>query len=118
MITNMKGEEFTPAEVALFDSKYIVVFKQLADLTTTKKKIEEEEKKVKASIQKAMDDFNIKSIDNSFIKITRVPAGKNKVTVDLDAFQTAEPEEYAALLADYPKTVKGKAEYVMFKAKV
>lgn len=117
MIKDMNGKDFAANEVALFNSQYLAVFGQLAAMTTMKKTLEAQEKAVKAQIQAAMDKFGIKSIDNEFIKITRIAAGADKQTVDLDAFKEAEPEEYADLLKDYPKTVKGKAGYVRFDVK-
>ena len=41
----------------------------------------------------------------------------DKLTVDLEAFANHEPEEYADLVKDYPKTIKGKAGYVRFDVK-
>ena len=117
MIKDMNDKNFTAKEIALFDEQYLTVFQQLAALTLEKKKLEAQEKKVKEQIQSAMDQFGIKSIDNDYIKITRVEQGKDSVTVDLEAFAAAEPEEYAGLLKDYPKTVKGKAGYVRFNVK-
>lgn len=117
MIKDLNDKDFEKNEVTLFENQYMTVFKQLKALTTAKKKLEADEKKAKEQIKRAMDEFGIKSIDNDIIKITRVAAGKDSVTVDLEAFKVAEPEEYADLLADYPKTVKGKAGYVTFKVK-
>lgn len=108
---------FTTKEIEAFEDQYMTAFRQLADIITAKKKWEDEEKKAKATIQKIMDKYDIKSIDNTVIKITRIAPGEDKLTVDLDAFAKNEPEEYADLVKDYPKTVKGKAGYVRFDVK-
>lgn len=118
MIESLKEDKpFTKKEIAAFEDQYVTVFRQFADITLARKKWEDEEKKAKAAIQRIMDKYEIKSIDNDVIKITRIAPGADKTTVDLDAFAKNEPEEYADLLKDYPKTVKGKAGYVRFDVK-
>ena len=111
------NKPFTKKEIKAFEDQYMTIFRQLADITLARKKWEDEEKKAKATIQKIMDEYGIKSIDNMVMKITRIAPGEDKLTVDLDAFAKAEPEEYADLVKDYPKTVKGKAGYVRFDVK-
>lgn len=117
MIKSLNEKEFTTKEVKAFEDQHMMIFRQLADIINAKKKWEKEEEKAKAAIKKIMDKYEIKSIDNDVIKITRVAPGADKLTVDLEAFAKAEPEEYADLVKDYPKTVKGKAGYVSFKVK-
>lgn len=117
MIKDMKDQEFKPNEIALFENQYLAAMKQVADVTKTKKKLEAEEKKIKAKIEKAMDEFGIKSIDNQYITISRVAAGQDKITVDLETLKAEEPDLYDDLIADYPKTVKGKKAFVTFKVK-
>ena len=116
-IETLNEKPFTTKEIKAFEDQYMMVFRQLADITLAKKKWEKEEEKAKAEIKKIMDKYEIKSIDNEVIKITRIAPGVDKKTVDLEAFAENEPEEYADLLKDYPKTVKGKAGYIMFKVK-
>ncbi|MGW8381250.1 hypothetical protein ACWB45_00515 [Streptococcus parasuis] len=102
-------------QVQVFEQQHMQVFKQLADITKTKKQLEEQEKKVKADLEKAMDANDIKSIDNQFLKITRVN-GSTSTSVDLKAMQEKEPKLYAELLEDYPK-VTNKKSYLTFKVK-
>lgn len=101
--------------VQVFEQQHMQVFKQLADITKTKKQLEEQEKKVKADLEKAMDANDIKSIDNQFLKITRVN-GSTSTSVDLKAMQEKEPKLYGELLEDYPK-VTNKKSYLTFKVK-
>lgn len=117
MIKDMNDKDFESKEITLFENQYLAVMKKLADMTKAKKKLEAEEKTVKAQLQKAMDEYGIKSIDNAVITITRVAAGNDKLTVDFEQLAKEEPELYADLIRDYPKTVKGKAAYVAFKVK-
>ena len=102
-------------QVQVFEQQHMQVFKQLADITKTKKQLEDQEKKVKADIEKAMDANDIKSIDNQFLKITRVN-GSTSTSVDLKAMQEKEPKLYGELLEDYPK-VTTKKSYLTFKVK-
>ena len=118
MIKPMSGDAFTSKEIAMFNQQYMTVFQQLANLALEKQKLEQAEAKAKEQIEKAMDEYGIQSIDNDFIRITRVAAGEDSMTVDLKSFQEKEPNNYAELLADYPKPIKGRKAYVLFKPKV
>lgn len=102
-------------QVQVFEQQHMQVFKQLADITKTKKQIEDQEKKVKADLEKAMDAYDIKSIDNQFLKITRVN-GSTSTSIDLKALEEKEPKLYGELLEDYPK-VTTKKSYLTFKVK-
>lgn len=102
-------------EVQVFEQQHMQVFQQLADITKQKKLIEDQEKKVKADLEKAMDTYGIKSIDNRFLKITKVN-GSTSTSIDLKALEKEEPKLYAELLEDYPKVTNRKA-YLTFKVK-
>lgn len=103
-------------QVQVFEQQHMQVFKQLADITKTKKQLEDQEKKVKADLEKAMDAYDIKSsIDNQFLKITRVN-GSTSTSIDLKALEEKEPKLYGELLEDYPK-VTTKKSYLTFKVK-
>ena len=102
-------------EIQVFENQYMEVFKELSNVTKTKKELEEQEKKIKANLQKAMDAYDIKSIDNQYIKITRVN-GSTSTSIDWKAMQKEEPKLYAELLEDYPK-VTNRKPYLTFKVK-
>lgn len=112
---------FTQEEITVFEQKYMTACENLAKAVKMKKQLEEEEKKAKAALGKVMDEFGIKSMDNAFIKFTRIAEnpGKTETVIDLEKMKTEEPELYAELLADYPKTVTTgkKSAYVTFTAK-
>lgn len=103
-IIDRKDNEFTSEEVALYEQKYAAAFKKLAELTLARKKLEAEDAKIREQIEKSMDEFNIRSIDNDHVLITRVEANPGKPSLDLDALKKAEPDTYAGLLEDYPIT--------------
>ena len=114
-IALLNGQPFTKEELQVFDQQYLVVFQNLAEVTKQKKVLEDQEKKVKSQLETLMDEYGIKSLDNQFIKITRV-AGSTSTTIDLKKLETEEPELYNDLLVDYPKTTVKKAS-VRFNVK-
>lgn len=102
-------------ELQIFEHQHMEVFKQLAELTKTKKQLEEQEKKVKANLEKGMDLYEIKSFENQYIKITRVN-GSTSTSIDLKELEKEEPKLYGELLEDYPKVTNRKS-YVKFQVK-
>lgn len=108
---------FTDEEIALFEQKYLSACQQLADAVKQKKLIEDQEKKVKEQLEKVMDEYGIKSLENDFIKFTRVAENPGKQTIDIDKMKKEEPNLYDELLEDYPKVTGKKKAYVMFKVK-
>lgn len=113
----IKDEEFTAEEIELFEEKYLPIIKQYSEVVKQKKQFEAQEKKFKDQLGKVMDELGIKSMDNAFVRFTRIAAGKDKTTIDIDALGEKEPELFKELLEDYPKTVKGKSAYVKFEIK-
>lgn len=113
----LNGEKFNEEEVQVFNEKYLAVIKSIADLSKQKKAIEDHEKKVKTQLEKVFDEYGIKSLENDYLKITRVAPGADSTTIDLKAFEEKEPETYKDILKDYPKNVKGKAGYIRFNVK-
>ena len=114
-IALLNGKPFTTEELQVFDQQYLVVFQNLAEVTKQKKVLEDQEKKVKSQLETLMDEYGIKSLDNQYIKITRV-AGSTSTTIDLKKLETEEPDLYNDLLVDYPKTTVKKAS-VRFNVK-
>ena len=111
------GEQFTEQETQVFEEQYLAVMSSLSAMTKQKKALEDQEKKVKEQLEKAMDEFGIKSVENQFLKITRVAASAGKQTVDLDKMQKKEPKLFEDLLADYPKISGAKKSFVRFDVK-
>lgn len=105
----------TEKELVLFNSKYAAKFKALADLIKSEKQLKKDKDVVKCELEKAFDEYGIKSLDNDYLKITFIDESTS-VSVDLKELQKLEPELYEDLLRDYPKETKRKA-YVRFDAK-
>lgn len=108
-------EELGQTDLQIFENKYLEAFKQVAFITTEKKRLEDQEKKLKEQLEKAMNDYGIDSIDNQFIKITRVK-GSSSISIDLKTLESKDNNLYKVLLDDYPKITTKKA-YLMFKVK-
>lgn len=102
-------------EIQVFETKYIAKMAELQRLAKAKKEMEAVEKEIKADLEKAMDEYGIKSIDNEYLKITRIEASSS-TSIDLATMKKKEPELYAELLEDYPK-VTNRKPYVRFTVK-
>lgn len=113
----LNDEKFTEDEIKLFNEQHLAVMKSISNLNKQKKDIEEQEKQLKKHLEKAFEEYGIKSLENDYIKITRIAPGKDSTTIDLKEFEKQEPETYKEILEDYPKVVKGKAAYIRFTVK-
>ena len=116
-IVDTQGNVLSRNEIEVFNQKYLTVFKQLAELSIAKKKLMEKEKEIKKEMKSAMEEYNIKSINNKYIRINYVAQGKPTVKLDLKTFEKEDALLYNKLLNKYPKTVKGRVSYITFKAK-
>ncbi len=117
MIKDMNDKEFSKSEVALFENQYMDVFKEISKVTNLKKSLERQEAEFKEKLEKAMDQFEIKSIDNDYIKITRIAENPGKQTIDIDKMKKEEPKLFDELLEDYPKITGKKKAYIKFEVK-
>lgn len=102
-------------EVQAFENKHLAIMTAIAIHTQQEKALAEKSKELKAELEKAMDEYGIKSIDNDLIKITRVEASTS-TSLDVTKLKAEEPELYGELLGDYPKTTNRKA-HVKFTVK-
>lgn len=89
--------------------------RSLSQVVKEKRKLEEAEKMLKSDLEKAMDQYGIKSIDNEFVKVTWVDASTT-TSIDLKKLKEKEPDLHEELLEDYPKVTTRKA-YVRFTVK-
>lgn len=102
-------------ELTEFEQSNIALFKDLKLLDNSIKELQDKQKKYKDELVKQMEQYNVKSIDNDFVKVTYV-APAQLTSVDLKTFKEKEPEEYDMLLNDYPKVTNRKG-YVRIKVK-
>lgn len=112
-----ESKGFTDGEIKAIEKQYLTVMKNLSEVVKQKKKLEDDEKKVKKQLEQVMDEYGIKSIDNQYLKIIRVAGSEGKTTIDLDAMEKKEPDLFKELLADYPKTTGAKKASIRFDVK-
>lgn len=56
-------------EIQVFENKYMAVMENIALLEKQVKDLQDKQKALKADLEKAMDEYDIKSIDNDYLKI-------------------------------------------------
>lgn len=95
-------------EVQVFENEYLPVMANYALMSQQIKNAQEKLDGIKSQLMEGMDQYDIKTIDNEYCKISRVEASESK-SIDLKAVQKEEPELYTDLLKDYPKISKRKA---------
>ena len=117
LIALNEKEPFTSEEIQSFEKQYLDVCKNLNLMVKQKKELEEQEKTVKNQLGEVMDKYGIKSMENEYIKFTRVAASEGKQTVDIDKLAKVEPDLFKDLLVDYPKTTGARKTSVRFEVK-
>lgn len=92
----------TESNITVFNNAYMATMQRYADLEQTIKELEQTKKDVRAELKRAMEDYNIRSIDNDILRITVVPPTES-VTIDTKALRIAKPDIYDRLIGEYPK---------------
>mgnify|MGYP004701299911 CR=1 FL=1 len=94
-------------EITRFDHKYMSDMEGYAVIDREIKNLTEKRNVFRDNLLEAMEKYDVKSIDNDIVKITRVNPSES-TTVDLKKFEKQEPVDYAQLIEDYPKITKRK----------
>ena len=81
-------------EMISFENRYMQEFYDLTGIISERKRLEEMEQAIKARIEEGMRINGVKAIDNSYVKITRVPPGEDIRTIDLKALEEMQPHIY------------------------
>ena len=102
-------------EVQVFEQQNMAIFQKLAEFKKQKEAMEQQESKLKADLEKAMQEHGIKSFSNDYVTLSYVEASSSE-SIDLKAFKEKEPKLYDELLADYRKVTNKKA-YVRITVK-
>ena len=91
-------------QMVVFESAVLQITKTIANIATEKKRLEDEDKKMREELEKAMSDYGVTSFENEFVKITHVEP-TTKTSVDSKKLKTELPDIYQK----YSKTrdVKG-----------
>lgn len=90
----------------VFKQGQIVVLKEIANIVTEKKKLEETEKKLKAKLQEAMEKCNIKKFESDILNLTYV-AETTATSIDSAKLK----KKYPDIATECSKTSK-KSAYV------
>lgn len=88
-------------DVQTFENQHLEVFKQVSNIAAQRKELARQEKEIKDSLEKAMAENGIKSIDNEYIRIIYI-AESESVSIDMKELEKKEPDLYEELLDDYP----------------
>ena len=94
-----------------FNTQYMAVMKEIADVCGQKKALEEKEKKMKDQLKAAMEAYGIKSADTPLLKLTYV-AATTQTTVNSAKLK----KKYPAIAAEVSKTTP-KSAYVKVEVK-
>jgi hypothetical protein len=90
----------------IFKQGQMAVLKQIADIITTKKKLEEQEAELKAKLKEAMEKCNVKKFESDILNITYV-AETTSTSIDSAKLK----KKYPDIAAECSKTSK-KSAYV------
>jgi len=107
------GESTFDEETGLvaFKEQQLSVLQQIADLITTKKKLEEQEKELKDKLKEAMEKYGIKKFDSDILKITYI-AETTATSIDSAKLK----KKYPAIAEECSKTSK-KSAYIKVEIK-
>jgi hypothetical protein len=97
--------------VALIQQQQLTVLQQIADIVTTKKKLEEQEKGLKETLKAAMEKYGVKKFDSDILKITYI-AATNPTSIDSAKLK----KKYPAIAEECSKT-SPKSAYIKVEIK-
>lgn len=91
-------------QLVVFKSAVVGITQTIANISTEKKRLEDEDKKMREELEQAMNAYGVTSFENEFVKITHVEP-TTKVSVDSKKLKAELPDIYSK----YSKTsdVKG-----------
>lgn len=95
----------------VFKQGQMAVLKQIADIITTKKKLEEQEKELKDKLKEAMEKYGIKKFESDILNITYV-AETTSTSIDSAKLK----KKYPDIAAECSRTSK-KSAYVKVTVK-
>lgn len=104
-------EESEETALQVFQQGQVTVLKEIANIVTQKKKLEDQEKKLKEKLQEAMEKCNIKKFESDVLNITYV-APTTATSIDSAKLK----KKYPKIAAECSKTSNKKA-YVKVSVK-
>lgn len=95
-------------QIEKFNQEAKSIMQNVALLATQKKEIEKEEKAMREELLQACERYGVDSIDNEFLKITRVEASQTK-SIDTKKIAKMDPALYEELEREYTKITQRKS---------
>lgn len=80
-------------QMVVFKSSVLAITQTIANIATEKKRLEDEDEKMREELEHAMDVYGVDSFENEFVKITHVEP-TTKVTVDSKKLKADHPDIY------------------------
>lgn len=90
-------------QLTKFEEKNIALFQELQKLEARKKEIEAIEKDIKEKLLIGMENNNIVSIDNDYVRINYIAATSSE-SINLTELRQKDPELFNQLKSKYNKT--------------
>ena len=88
---NITCDDYEKTEIISLDQKVPEVIKAITDIVTQKKQLEEQEKVMREKLQTVMEQCNVKSFENEYVKFTYVAATERK-SIDSTRLKKEHPE--------------------------
>jgi predicted phage-related endonuclease len=83
--------EVNQSEITAFQTQVPDTLKKITDLVKLKKQLDDQEKELKVTIQRAMERYGVKSFENDWIKMVYV-APTSRETVDTKTLKKHHPD--------------------------
>jgi predicted phage-related endonuclease len=80
-------------QMTVFKSSVLAITQTIANIATQKKRLEDEDKKMREELEQAMSAYGVNDFENEFVKITHVGA-TTKTTVDSKKLKAELPDIY------------------------
>lgn len=81
-------------QMVVFESSVVGITQTIANIASEKKRLEDEDKKMREELEQAMSAYGITSFENEFVKITHVEP-TTKVSVDSKKLKADLPDIYS-----------------------
>lgn len=98
-------------DLQVFKNTHVEIINTIAQLTTAKKQIEEQEKTMKEKLLEAMEKYGVTKFDNEIIKVTYY-APSTSTTIDSTRLKKEQPD----IAEKYSKT-SNKKSYIKIEVK-
>lgn len=80
-------------QMTVFRSSVLAITQTIANIANEKKRLEDEDKKMREELERAMSTYGVDSFENEFVKITHV-APTTKISVDSKKLKAELPNVY------------------------